>query len=152
MAFAEYSRLVVYIVNILYIEKKRVLSIYKLHFLQVYSNHYTTTTIYRLKNESRTYRKRKGKHYFSLKSSAVKKDKTFKLYDNIDPLMEFNPPFIDVTLSREEFIYVDKATVTKKIVKKTSWNLGICARIQINMMLGTYSHVLVWIYKEDRRD
>jgi methylenetetrahydrofolate reductase (NADPH) len=25
------------------------------------------------------------------------------LFDHIDPLMEFNPPFIDVTYHREEF-------------------------------------------------
>jgi methylenetetrahydrofolate reductase (NADPH) len=35
------------------------------------------------------------------------KEKYSELYDNIDPLMEFKP-FIDVTTSREEFIYVDK--------------------------------------------
>ena len=27
------------------------------------------------------------------------------LYEGIDPLMEFNPPFINVTYHREEFIY-----------------------------------------------
>ena len=31
-----------------------------------------------------------------------------ELYDNIDPLMEFNPPFIDVTTSREEYVYIEK--------------------------------------------
>jgi methylenetetrahydrofolate reductase (NADPH) len=27
------------------------------------------------------------------------------IFDTIDPLMEFNPPFIDVTYHREDFIY-----------------------------------------------
>lgn len=31
------------------------------------------------------------------------------LYKNIDPLMEFKPSFIDVTTSREEYIYLEKA-------------------------------------------
>ena len=31
-----------------------------------------------------------------------------ELYRNIDPLMEFRPPFIDVTTSREEYVYVDR--------------------------------------------
>ena len=30
------------------------------------------------------------------------------LYENIDPLMEFKPPFIDVTTSREEYVYIEK--------------------------------------------
>ena len=29
------------------------------------------------------------------------------IFDNIDPLMEFNPPFIDVTYHREEYVYND---------------------------------------------
>ena len=31
-----------------------------------------------------------------------------ELYRNIDPLMEFRPPFIDVTTSREEYVYIDR--------------------------------------------
>ena len=27
------------------------------------------------------------------------------IYDSLDPLMEFSPPFIDVTYHREEYIY-----------------------------------------------
>ena len=27
------------------------------------------------------------------------------IYDSLDPLMEFNPPFIDVTYHREEYVY-----------------------------------------------
>ena len=27
------------------------------------------------------------------------------IYESIDPLMEFNPPFIDVTYHREEYVY-----------------------------------------------
>ena len=30
------------------------------------------------------------------------------LFDNIDPLMEFKPPFIDVTYHREEYVYKKK--------------------------------------------
>ena len=30
------------------------------------------------------------------------------LYKNIDPLMEFKPPFIDVTTSREEYILLER--------------------------------------------
>ena len=27
------------------------------------------------------------------------------IYDSLDPLMEFSPPFIDVTYHREEYVY-----------------------------------------------
>ena len=30
------------------------------------------------------------------------------LFDHLDPLMEFNPPFVDVTYHREEYVYKDR--------------------------------------------
>ena len=43
-----------------------------------------------------------GKTLFSFEIVTPEKGKDIqKLYDNIDPLMEFNPPFIDV-LHREK--------------------------------------------------
>ena len=27
------------------------------------------------------------------------------IYDTLDPLMDFNPPFVDVTAHREEYVY-----------------------------------------------
>jgi hypothetical protein len=58
--------------------------------------------------ESNKSHRRKEKHYSHLKLFHHKGKSIQDLYDNIDPLMEFKPPFIDVTTSREEFIYVDK--------------------------------------------
>ena len=47
------------------------------------------------------------------------------LYKNIDPLMEFKPPFIDVTTSREEYIYLDKGNglMERKITRMRPGNL-----------------------------
>ena len=51
----------------------------------------------------------KGKTLFSFEIIPPQKGKSIQeLYDNIDPLMEFNPPFIDVTTSREEYIYIER--------------------------------------------
>lgn len=48
-------------------------------------------------------KKAKGKTLFSFEIIPPVKGRSIQeLYDNIDPLMEFNPPFIDVTTSREE--------------------------------------------------
>ena len=51
------------------------------------------------------------------------------LYKNIDPLMEFKPPFIDVTTSREEYIYLDKGNglMERKITRMRPGTLGICS-------------------------
>ena len=54
-------------------------------------------------------KKANGKTLFSFEVIPPQKGKNIQdLYNNIDPLMEFNPPFIDVTTSREEYIYIDK--------------------------------------------
>ena len=50
----------------------------------------------------------KGKTLFSFEVVPPKKGNNIEeLYQNIDPLMEFNPPFIDVTTSREEYYYIE---------------------------------------------
>jgi methylenetetrahydrofolate reductase (NADPH) len=46
----------------------------------------------------------KEKHYSLWNHSASKGKGIQELYDNIDPLMEFKPPFIDVT-SREVYLW-----------------------------------------------
>ena len=53
--------------------------------------------------------KAKGETLFSFEIIPPVKGKSIQeLYDNIDPLMEFKPPFIDVTTSREEYVYIDR--------------------------------------------
>ena len=51
---------------------------------------------------------------------SVKGHSIQSIYENIDPLMEFKPPFIDVTYHREEVILNEKENglLEKKIVKK----------------------------------
>ena len=42
--------------------------------------------------------------YLALRYYHLLKDSIQTLFDHIDPLMEFNPPFVDVTYHREEFV------------------------------------------------
>jgi methylenetetrahydrofolate reductase (NADPH) len=50
-----------------------------------------------------------GKTLFSFEVIPPQKGSSINdLYKNIDPLMEFKPPFIDVTTSREEYIFIEK--------------------------------------------
>ncbi len=66
------------------------------------------------------------------------------IFNNIDPLMEFNPPFIDVTYHREEYIYkeLDNGFLEKKIVKKRPGTVGICAAIQNKYNVDAIPHIL----------
>ena len=66
------------------------------------------------------------------------------VFDNIDPLMEFNPPFIDVTYHREEYTYKDlgNGLLKKQVVKKRPGTVGICAAIQNKYQVDAIPHIL----------
>ena len=72
------------------------------------------------------------KTLFSFEIVPPQKGKNIQdLYNNIDPLMEFKPPFIDVTTSREEHIYVNKEGLyDKQTTRMRPGTLGICASIK----------------------
>jgi methylenetetrahydrofolate reductase (NADPH) len=87
----------------------------------------------------------KGNTLFSFEIIPPQKGKNIQeLYDNIDPLMEFKPPFIDVTTSREEYIYIDKGNglLDKKLTRMRPGTLGICASIKHKYNVDTVPHVL----------
>ena len=89
-------------------------------------------------------KKANGKTLFSFEIIPPKKGKNIQeLYDNIDPLIEFNPPFIDVTTSREEYIYIEKKGLfDRKITRMRPGTLGICAAIKHKYEVDTIPHVL----------
>ena len=67
-----------------------------------------------------------------------------QLYDNVDPLMEFKPPFIDVTTSREEHVYIKKANglLERKLTRMRPGTVGICASLMHKYQVDTVPHVL----------
>lgn len=86
-----------------------------------------------------------GKTLFSFEIIPPQKGSSIQeLYDNIDPLMEFKPPFIDVTTSREEFVYKDKGNglLERRITRMRPGTVGICAAIQHKYKVDTVPHVL----------
>lgn len=89
-------------------------------------------------------KKAEGKTLFSFEIIPPKKGKNIQeLYDNIDPLMEFNPPFIDVTTSREEYVYIEKeGLLDRKITRMRPGTVGICAAIKHKYNVDTVPHVL----------
>ena len=90
-------------------------------------------------------KKANGNTLFSFEIIPPKKGNSIQeLYDCIDPLMEFKPPFIDVTTSREEYVYVNKGNglLDRKITRTRPGTLGICAAIKHKYDLDTVPHVL----------
>ena len=66
------------------------------------------------------------------------------LFDNIDPLMEFKPPFIDVTYHREEYVYkkTPSGLLEKRTTRKRPGTVGICAAIQNHYKVDTVPHII----------
>ena len=61
-----------------------------------------------------------GKPLFSFEILPPLKGQNIQsIFDGIDPLMEFNPPFIDVTYHREEYEYKEGSINTSKACKKS---------------------------------
>jgi methylenetetrahydrofolate reductase (NADPH) len=67
-----------------------------------------------------------------------------EIFKGIDPLIEFNPSFIDVTYHREEFYYKThpNGLLEKKVVRKRPGTVGICAAIQNKYKIDAIPHVL----------
>lgn len=86
-----------------------------------------------------------GKTLFSFEIIPPKKGNSIQeLYNNIDPLMEFNPPFIDVTTSREEYVYIQRENglLERKITRMRPGTVGICAAIKHKYNVDPVPHVL----------
>lgn len=66
------------------------------------------------------------------------------IYDAVEPLMDFNPPFIDVTYHREEYNYRDvgNGLWEKKTIRKRPGTVGICAAIQNRFKVDAVPHIL----------
>lgn len=66
------------------------------------------------------------------------------IYEGIDPLMEFNPKFIDVTYHREEFIEkkLPDGSYRKITTKKRPGTVAICAAIMNKYKVDAVPHLI----------
>ncbi len=66
------------------------------------------------------------------------------IYNNIDSLMEFKPPFINVTYHREEVVYkrLESGLLEQKTIKKRPGTVGICAALQNKYKIDPIPHIL----------
>jgi len=87
----------------------------------------------------------KGKTQFTFEIlPPVKGHHINSIFDNVDPLMEFNPPFIDVTYHREEYVFneLGNGLLEKKVVRKRPGTVGICAALQNKYNVDAVPHIL----------
>jgi methylenetetrahydrofolate reductase (NADPH) len=68
-----------------------------------------------------------------------------KIFNSLDELMEFKPPFIDVTYHREEFIYKKQNSgghYEKTAIRKRPGTVGICAAIMHRYKIDAVPHLI----------
>ena len=66
------------------------------------------------------------------------------IYKAIDPLMEFNPPFIDVTYHREEYVFKQQVNGfhKKRSIRKRPGTVAICAAIMNKYGIDAIPHII----------
>ena len=76
------------------------------------------------------------------------------IYDTLDPLIEFKPPFIDVTYHREEYVYKSKkdGLLEKKSVRKRPGTVGICAAIMNKYNIDTVPHIICGGFNQEETE
>jgi methylenetetrahydrofolate reductase (NADPH) len=90
-------------------------------------------------------KKAKGKTLFSFEIIPPVKGQSIKpIFEAIDPLMEFKPPFIDVTYHREEYVYKkhNNGLLEKITTRKRPGTVGICAAIMNRYGIDAVPHII----------
>ena len=87
----------------------------------------------------------KGKTLFSFEILPPLKGKSIQsIYNGIEPLMEFDPKFINVTYHREEYIYKtrENGLLEKVSIRKRPGTVGICAAIINKYNVDAIPHLI----------
>ena len=96
-----------------------------------------------------------GKTLFSFELIPPLKGQSIQgIYNAIDPLMEFKPPFIDVTTLREDFIYKQHPSglLEKLSYRKRPGTIAICAAIMNRYKVDTVPHLLCGGFTRDETE
>lgn len=86
-----------------------------------------------------------NKTLFSFEILPPLKGETIEsIYDTLDPLMEVNPPFIDVTYHREEVVYkrLKNGLVQPKTIRKRPGTVGIAAALKHKYNVDAVPHLI----------
>ncbi len=73
------------------------------------------------------------------------------VYDVLDPLMEFKPPFINVTYHRYDYVFkeVQPGIYNKVYIRKRPGTVGICAAIQFKYKIDAVPHLICGGFTKD---
>ncbi len=85
------------------------------------------------------------KPLFSIEILPPLKGKSIQsIFNAIDPLLEFNPSFIDVTYHREEYVYKKRESgyLEKVSIRKRPGTVGICAAIMNKYKIDAVPHII----------
>jgi len=76
------------------------------------------------------------------------------IYNSLDPLMEFSPPFIDVTYHREEYVYKKRkdGLLERRSVRKRPGTVGICAAIMNKYNVDTVPHIICGGFNQEETE
>jgi methylenetetrahydrofolate reductase (NADPH) len=76
------------------------------------------------------------------------------IFNSLDELMEFKPPFIDVTYHREEFIYKKQQSgyYEKTAIRKRPGTVGICAAIMHRYKVDAVPHLICGGFSVDETE
>lgn len=86
-----------------------------------------------------------GKTLFSFEILPPLKGQNIQsIFDTIDSLIEFKPPFVNVTYHREEVVYkrLGNGLLEQKVIRKRPGTVGICAAIQNKYKIDAVPHIL----------
>ena len=85
------------------------------------------------------------KTLFSIEILPPLKGKSIQsIFDSIEPLLEFNPPFIDVTYHREEYVYKKRegGYLEKVSIRKRPGTVSICSAIVNKYKVDAVPHLI----------
>ena len=91
------------------------------------------------------YIKASEKTLFSFEILPPLKGKSItSIFNGIDPLMEFNPKFVNVTYHREEYVYKEQENglLEKVSTRKRPGTVGICAAIMNKYKVDAVPHLI----------
>jgi methylenetetrahydrofolate reductase (NADPH) len=96
-----------------------------------------------------------GKTLFSFEILPPQKGSSINsIYDAIDPLLDFEPSYINVTYHRQEYIYKkrEKGFLEKVAVRKRPGTVGICAAIKYKYNIDTVPHLICGGFTKDETE
>jgi methylenetetrahydrofolate reductase (NADPH) len=89
--------------------------------------------------------KAKGKPLFTFEILPPEKGMDIQsIYDTIDPLMEFDPKFVEVTYHREEVEFREHqdGSIERKVLRKRPGTIGISAAIKFKYGIEVIPHII----------